>query len=63
MLRSLALLCCILAGSLAVADDHHLTRLRIVRDLAAGNERLGLRGGDAVGGHGDGTGQAVGPTD
>jgi hypothetical protein len=24
---------------------------------------LGLRGGDAAGGHGDGTGQAVGPTD
>ena len=27
------------------ADDHDLACLRIVRDLAAGDERLGLRGG------------------
>lgn len=45
MLRSLALLCCIPAGSLAVADDHDLARLRIVRDLAAGDESLRLRAG------------------
>jgi hypothetical protein len=33
------------------ADDHDLARLRIVRDLVAGHERLSLRCGDAVGGH------------
>ncbi len=33
------------------ADDYDLARLRIARDFAAGNERLGLRGGDAAGGH------------
>lgn len=33
------------------ADDHDLARLRVVHDLAADHERLGLRYGDAAGCH------------